>query len=203
MAETLNQYKSNLTSEEVDQALHNIAQLDDGIAQAKQYADQAQGYAESINPGNFYTKEQADAEFAPKSHNSASGAYGIGNGTVYGHVKLSDAAGSDDAAKGVAATPKAVQEVMKLAEEARSRADTSVRMYTHQEMGNMTLQQLDGIASTGALAMGVIPWNCAISPNGDNCIAFMGGWFVIAIAAGGGGQFKLDTNPYRWTKVSG
>lgn len=67
MAETLSQYKSNLTPEEVDQALHNIAQLDDGIAQAKQYAEQAQGYAESIDPGNFYTKEEADARYLPRS----------------------------------------------------------------------------------------------------------------------------------------
>lgn len=67
MAETTGQYKSNLTPEEVDQALHNIAQLDDGIAQAKQYAEQAQRYAESINPGNFYTKKEADARYLPRS----------------------------------------------------------------------------------------------------------------------------------------
>lgn len=102
MAETLSQYKSNLTPEEVDQALHNIAQLDDGIAQAKQYAEQAQGYAESIDPEGF----------APKSHNSATGAYGIGNDTVYGHVKLSDTAGSSGASAGVAATPKCVQDAL-------------------------------------------------------------------------------------------
>ena len=61
----------------------------------------------------YYTKEQADAEFAPKSHNSATGVYGIGNGTVYGHVKLSDTAGNSGASAGVAATPKSVQEALK------------------------------------------------------------------------------------------
>lgn len=53
MPDTLNQYKSNLTPEEVDQALHNIAQLGAGIDQAKRYAEQAQGYAESIDPDSF------------------------------------------------------------------------------------------------------------------------------------------------------
>lgn len=112
MAETLNQYKSNLTPEEVDQALHNIAQLDDGIAQAKQYAEQAQGYAESINPGNFYTKEETDAEFAPTSHASTLATYGTGSSAVYGHVKLSDTASASDASAGFAATPKCVQDAV-------------------------------------------------------------------------------------------
>lgn len=112
MAETLNQYKSNLTPEEVDQALHNIAQLDDGIAQAKQYAEQAQGYAESINPGNFYTKEETDAEFAPTSHASTLATYGTGSSAVYGHVKLSDTPGASDTSGGTAATPKCVQDAI-------------------------------------------------------------------------------------------
>lgn len=117
MAETLNQYKSNLNPEEVDQALHNIAQLDDGIAQAKQYAEQAQGYAESINPGNFYTKAQADSAFAPKSHASTLATYGTGSSAVYGHVKLSDTPGTSGVSDGTAATPKCVQDAVQAATE--------------------------------------------------------------------------------------
>lgn len=112
MAETLSQYKSSLTPEEVDQALHNIAQLDDGIAQAKQYAEQAQGYAESIDPGNIYNKEQADGKFAPTNHTSSGTQYGAATDSLYGHVKLSDTAGSSGASAGVAATPKCVQDTV-------------------------------------------------------------------------------------------
>lgn len=112
MAEALNQYKSSLTPEEVDQALHNIAQLDDGIAQAKQYAEQAQGYAESINPGNFYTKDQADSAFAPYIHRSSSPIYGNGTETYFGHVKLTDTPGDFAVANGTAATPKCVQDAI-------------------------------------------------------------------------------------------
>lgn len=112
MAETTGQYKSNLTPEEVDQALHNIAQLDDGIAQAKQYAEQAQGYAESINPGNFYTKEQADSEFAPYNHRSTTPVYGMANETYFGHVKLTDTPGDFAVNSAKAATPKCVQDAI-------------------------------------------------------------------------------------------
>lgn len=126
MAETLNQYKSNLTPEEVDQALHNIAQLDDGIAQAKQYAEQAQGYAESINPGNFYTKTQADSAFAPKSHASTLATYGTGSSAVYGHVKLSDTPGASDTSGGTAATPKCVQDAVNSGAEVETLSVTSL-----------------------------------------------------------------------------
>lgn len=53
MADTLNQYKSSLTAEEVDRALHDIAYLNDGIDQAQQYAEQARQYADSIDPDSF------------------------------------------------------------------------------------------------------------------------------------------------------
>lgn len=109
------QYKSTLTGTEIDQALHNIAQLDAGIAQAKQYAEQAQGYAESINPENFYTKDQADAEFAQKSHATTGTQYGAATDSLYGHVRLSDTTGESDATSGVAATPKCVQDAVESA----------------------------------------------------------------------------------------
>lgn len=102
MAETTGQYKSNLTPEEVDQALHNIAQLDDGIAQARQYAEQAQGYAESIDP----------EQFAPKSHAAEAATYGLGDADAYGHVKLSDTPSNYGQYGGVAATPKCVQDAV-------------------------------------------------------------------------------------------
>lgn len=119
MAETLSQYKSSLTPEEVDQALHNIAQLDDGIAQAKQYAEQAQGYAESINP----------EQFAPKSHAAAADTYGAATGSLYGHVQLSDTASSSDASGGVAATPKCVQNAVNAGGQVQTLSVTSASPY--------------------------------------------------------------------------
>lgn len=47
---------------------------------------------------------------APTSHASTATTYGVGSGSYYGHVKLSDATNSsDDATKSIAATPKAVK----------------------------------------------------------------------------------------------
>lgn len=53
----------------------------------------------------------ADIGAAPESHASSANTYGIGNGTVYGHVKLSDkTAATDGVGAGVAATPYAVKQ---------------------------------------------------------------------------------------------
>ena len=56
--------------------------------------------------------ETAVSEKAPKSHAVANTTYGIGNSSNYGHVKLSDNVNSTTSASdGVAATPKAVNDV--------------------------------------------------------------------------------------------
>lgn len=47
---------------------------------------------------------------APTNHASASGTYGSGSATNYGHVRLSDAASQSAATAGIAATPKAVSD---------------------------------------------------------------------------------------------
>ncbi len=58
---------------------------------------------------DYYTKSQAAAAFSPKSHASASTAYGAATASLYGHTKLSDTASTaNGAASGVAATPKCV-----------------------------------------------------------------------------------------------
>lgn len=56
-------------------------------------------------------KANADSR-AIKMHKSTSTAYGVGNATEYGHVKLSDVISGNGAANGVAATPKMVQGVI-------------------------------------------------------------------------------------------
>lgn len=51
-----------------------------------------------------------DTTRAPTSHSSTATTYGIGTGTYYGHVKLSDSTSSSSAASaGIAATPAAVK----------------------------------------------------------------------------------------------
>lgn len=46
---------------------------------------------------------------ADKNHASGETTYGVGNGTLYGHVKLSDNSGDSGVSAGIAATPKAVK----------------------------------------------------------------------------------------------
>ena len=49
---------------------------------------------------------------APTDHSSTATTFGLGSGSEYGHVKLSDAAGSTNVNNGTAATPLAVQNAM-------------------------------------------------------------------------------------------
>lgn len=58
---------------------------------------------------NYYDKNDIDDNFAPKSHADSSTQYGVGTTELFGHVKLSDAAGSSAAEDGIAATPLGVQ----------------------------------------------------------------------------------------------
>lgn len=53
----------------------------------------------------------SESGYAPTKHASEGETYGRGTQTLYGHVKLSDTASSQDtSASGIAATPKAVQD---------------------------------------------------------------------------------------------
>lgn len=56
-------------------------------------------------------KQNADSR-AIKMHRSATTEYGVGNGTEYGHVRLTDVISASDKDDGVAATPKMVQGVI-------------------------------------------------------------------------------------------
>ena len=55
---------------------------------------------------------ELDAGKAPTMHASPETTHGIGNADNYGHVKLTDTPGSDDATSGTAATPKLVQDIV-------------------------------------------------------------------------------------------
>lgn len=59
---------------------------------------------------------------APADHSSTATTFGLGSGSEYGHVKLSDAAGSTNVNNGTAATPLAVQNAMNTVETRNSLA---------------------------------------------------------------------------------
>lgn len=70
---------------------------------------------------------QAIAEKAPISHSSDKSTYGLGSGSQFGHVKLSDATASgSNAGQGIAATPSAVNQVHAKANAAQSTANAAM-----------------------------------------------------------------------------
>lgn len=67
---------------------------------------------------------------APTDHSSTATTFGLGSGSEYGHVKLSDAAGSTNVNNGTAATPLAVQNAMDTVETKNSLDGFDVQVIT-------------------------------------------------------------------------
>ena len=67
---------------------------------------------------------------APTDHSSTAATFGLGSGSEYGHVKLSDAAGSANVNNGTAATPLAVQNAMNTVETRNSLDGFDVQVIT-------------------------------------------------------------------------
>lgn len=67
---------------------------------------------------------------APTDHSSTATTFGLGSGSEYGHVKLSDAAGSTNVNNGTAATPLAVQNAMNTVETENSLDGFDVQVIT-------------------------------------------------------------------------
>lgn len=67
---------------------------------------------------------------APTDHSSTATTFGLGSGSEYGHVKLSDAAGSTNVNNGTAATPLAVQNAMDTVETQNSLDGFDVQVIT-------------------------------------------------------------------------
>ena len=90
---------------------------------------------------------------APTSHASSATSYGIGTGSNYGHVKLSDATTSTSAAaSGVAATPKAVNDVKKLADAAQTAADSAAdNSITGLSVSGKVITYTKGNGTTGTI----------------------------------------------------
>lgn len=89
-------------------------------AQIEQYRDEVQRYDARITANDTAIKAEverataAEAGKAPTSHASDTTAYGVGNGTNYGHVRLAVAStpATSDATGGIAATPKVVNDAV-------------------------------------------------------------------------------------------
>lgn len=89
-------------------------------AQIEQYRDEVQRYDARITANDSAIKAEverataAEAGKAPTSHASDTTAYGVGNGTNYGHVRLAVAStpATSDATAGIAATPKVVNDAV-------------------------------------------------------------------------------------------
>ena len=67
---------------------------------------------------------------APTDHSSTATTFGLGSGSEYGHVKLSDAAGSANVNNGTAATPLSVQNAMNTVETRNSLDGFDVQVIT-------------------------------------------------------------------------
>lgn len=89
-------------------------------AQIEQYRAEVKQYDARITANYTAIKEEvarateAEAGKAPTSHASETAAYGVGNGTNYGHVRLAVAntPATSDATAGIAATPKVVNDAV-------------------------------------------------------------------------------------------
>ena len=100
--DAIRQLMADVKEEQNARAARDSGQ-DAATAAAQKSADDAQTAADAA-------KSTADGK-APKAHASSATTYGIGTGSNYGHVKLSDSTSSTSAAsKGIAASPKAVKD---------------------------------------------------------------------------------------------
>ena len=104
---------NNLTSDETNKPL--------AAAQGKVLKALYDALEKTLNT----VKETANGA-APKSHSSAGTEYGIGTGSNYGHVKLSDSDNdASGASSGVAATPAAVKKAKDAANSAATAASNA------------------------------------------------------------------------------
>ena len=105
----------------------------------------------AVGTSTKYARENhvhpTDTSRAPTNHASNTTTYGAGNGTNYGHVKLSDATdGTSAASGGTAATPKAVSDALAAA---KSYADGKVTGLYNYKGSVATYSALPASPATG------------------------------------------------------
>lgn len=108
----------------------------------------------STNPVQNKVVNTALGGKAPTSHASSATTYGIGTGSNYGHVKLSDSTSSTSAASaGIAASPAAVKAAYDLANTAKTTADGKAASgHTHDALSTPVTTSGTGAAYTATVA---------------------------------------------------
>ena len=98
----------------------------------------------------------AAADKAPKAHASTTTAYGVGDGSKYGHVRLSDShASTSGVSGGIAATPAAVKSAYDLANQASGTAQDAKTAAQGANTAAMNAKQV--AAEAAAMAEGCAP----------------------------------------------
>lgn len=98
----------------------------------------------------------AAADKAPKAHASTATTYGVGDGSKYGHVKLSDShASTSGVSGGIAATPAAVKSAYDLANQASGTAQDAKTAAQGANTAAMNAKQV--AAEAAAMAEGCAP----------------------------------------------
>lgn len=73
-------------------------------------------------------------------------------------------------------------------------------MYNRDILNSYSLEQLYQLGQTADVTLGTMTWESSSTPNATNCFLLLGAWTVIAICYDGT-LWRLDNNPYRWTRI--
>ena len=142
---------------------NDISSVESDVTQLKTQMSTANGNIESQQStiadldNQIKTIGNEIAGKAPTDHSSTATTYGLGNGSEYGHVKLSDASGNGNVNGGTAATPLAVQNAMSTVE-----ARNSLKGYSIQTVTSGFLDSRLSVEKGGGVKI--------ITHNGAGCI---------------------------------
>ena len=101
----------------------DVEQLNTQMGTASSNIDSLQSTTAGLDSQIDSLNTEVDKK-APTDHSSTATTFGVGSGSEYGHVKLSDTASASDVADGTAATPKAVQDSVQVAVQGIESANT-------------------------------------------------------------------------------
>lgn len=114
---------------------------------------------------------------APINHASTSGTYGLGSATDFGHVKVSDEAGTDGASQGVAASPAAIKAIVD-------------EYLTPKVVNTENLNVVGGTITQGEFVVNIVQYGKIVAISLD-CNAASGGTPIKASGAGESGYKTL------------
>ena len=142
-----------------------------------------------VDLSNYYTKAQADSEFAPKSHASTLTTYGTGSSAVYGHVKLSDTPGTSGVYDGTAATPKCVQDAV-----ASLSTTKIVLLWTNSSPSSTFPAKKVSLSLSGYHAVLVLGWSYSAEAVCSSILVPVGSKGVITLVGTGTAYRNFSTS---------